>query len=703
MAGDPSQNVHQDLLPHVHLVSTFRYASMHRVELQDVTKWLMQAPKIARDTAPFYWTYLETPPDGTIHLTWQPTARRNVEFASDGYVWASPEVVLSHPVGNGVALEIYVMKCGYRIGEPFTMHSRRRFRLTQTQPPASNVPQVDPNLWIVHYGPSDKNDRFPAGQVTVPHNMQVTLNNRTQILQLGQILRKEFMLSDRVNWPQIPFPQRGQSMYNPPMLQRPIPAQVAYGGPAAKRQRGGQQAPPPQQMGAAPGYPADDVIEDEEDIHRGDMFDHLSPRQIAVYRYQQNHEWIEEILASPYRIGQIEVSDLGLGRKGELAALTDGIFEAQGVDVLDGPPKKPYIGRLDPDLAEEFRKRVYEKQETVKAEIEKLKAKHADDMARFMGNAAIKHAEKELHSTTGGVGDEPWRLEERVDGEDHDAGRDQTQSIDDVIARVEELVGKRAVAVQDVQRVQDGGYQEAAPEPEVIPQPTQGGPGSVGSAQAAGLSRQPSQQSGVMAGDSDIDMGGTVAGMLDDQMHTGFSSTSTPLNNFPTPQTHLSTMPSAAGTPANFGIPSPHPGPAPTSQPPAPIQEDVSMEDADSPKPVNTASDQGTGSGEWVVVPKGGVSPSSAPVATQPPAEASGVSNTPDAGIAKPESAAPTPGDGLGFEGDNNDFSSLGDLDTAGDALASYDPPSVDLEMDVEDSAFGEAFHGIDHSGNDDS
>ncbi|KAK3984131.1 SWI/SNF and RSC complexes subunit ssr4 [Cladorrhinum sp. PSN332] len=700
MAADPSQNVHQDLLPHVHLVSTYRYPSMHRVELQDVTKWLMQAPKIARDTAPFFWTYLETPIDGTVHLTWQPTGRRNVEFASDGYVWASPEVVMSQPVGNGVALEIYIMKCGYRIGEQFTMHSRRRFRLTQTQPPASNVPQVDPNLWIVHYGPSEKNDRFPAASVGVPHPMQVVLSNRTQILQLGQITRKEFMLSDRVNWPQIPFPQRGQSMYNPPMPQRPMPAQVAYGGPAAKRQRGGQQAPPPHQMAAV--YQAEDVIDDEEDIHRGDMFDHVSPREMAVYRYQQNHEWIEEILSSPYRIGQLQVADLGLGRKGELAALTDGIFEAQGIDVLDRAPKNPYTGRLDPELAEEFRKRIHEKEETVKSEIEKLKAKYARDMAKFQGNATIKHAEQELRAATSGVGSEPWRLEGRVEGEDQDATPHPTQSIDDVVARVEELVGKRAVAVQDVQRVQDGGYQEAAPEPEVIPQPPQGAPGSVDSAQAPGLSRQPSQQSG-MAGDSDIDMGGTVAGMLDDQMHTGFSSTSTPLNNFPTPQPHLSAMPSTVGTPANLSVPSPHPGPAPTSQPPAPAQEDINMEDADSAKPVSTAPDQDTGSGDWVVVPKGGVSPSSAPVTTQPAADASTVSHAPGPESVKTESAAPTPGDELGFEGDNNDFSSLGDLDTAGDALASYDPPSVDLEMDVEDSAFGEAFHGIDHATNDDS
>ncbi len=75
---------------------------MPRVDLGEVTKWLLQAPKIARDTAPFYWTYLDGPADGAIFLTWQPTARRGNEFASDGYVWAGPEVSFQQNAGNGL-------------------------------------------------------------------------------------------------------------------------------------------------------------------------------------------------------------------------------------------------------------------------------------------------------------------------------------------------------------------------------------------------------------------------------------------------------------------------------------------------------------------------------------------------------------------------------------------------------------------------
>ena len=75
---------------------------MPRVDLQEVTKWLLAAPKIARDTAPFFWTFLDGPQDGTILLTWQPLQRLHTEMATDGYVWAGAETYYQHEVGNGL-------------------------------------------------------------------------------------------------------------------------------------------------------------------------------------------------------------------------------------------------------------------------------------------------------------------------------------------------------------------------------------------------------------------------------------------------------------------------------------------------------------------------------------------------------------------------------------------------------------------------
>ncbi|EAQ92609.1 hypothetical protein CHGG_00844 [Chaetomium globosum CBS 148.51] len=680
MAGDPSQNVHGDLLPHVHLLSTFRYASMPRVDLPEVTKWLLQAPKIARDTAPFYWTYLDCPPDGSIFLTWQPTARRANEFASDGYVWVGPEVSYQQSAGNGLGLEIFFQRAGYRIGEQFTVHSRRRFRLCPPQVPMPNLPQVDPNLWIVHYGPAEKPDRMPANAIGIPPPMQPILSFRQHLFQMGQIVRKEFMLSDR-------------AMAYPPHAGPAI-------GPTPKRRGGhppaGHQA---QMMGA--GYQSNETaFDDEEDISRGDMFDHLSPRELSMTRYQQNHEWMEEILSSPYRIGQIEAADLGLGRKGELASLTEGIFEAQGGDAVSAGPKKPYTGHLGEGLAAEFRKRVQERNEAIAAENEQLKAQHEAVMAKFKGNAAIKNAEKDLRGAVESTGTEIWRLEGRLeDGDEVGSQWNQgaSKSLDEIVARVEELVSKRAVVVNDVHRVQDGGYQQPAPEPELLqPQPQ----APAGANLPGAMSRQPSQAgSGVMISDSDIDMGGTAAGLLD--MHTGFSSTSIPMNSFPIPQPHLSAIPSNAATPSNLHVPSPSPAPVPVSQPP--VQQDTQMVDVEPPKDVATAPDQGTGSGDWVVVSNDDtISPAATASATQLAVTAA----TTTAAENKLVSAAVTPGGGVGggiaggLDADNNDFGSLGDLDTAGDALANYDPPSGDeLNLDLEDSAFGDAFHGVEHAG----
>lgn len=708
MATDPSQNVQGDLLQHVHLLSTYRYAMMPRVELQDVQKWLMAAPKIARDTAPFFWTYLDCPSDGSIFLTWQPTARRNYEFASDGYVWTSPETYFRQEVGNGLALDIYFQRAGYRPGEQVTLHSRRRFRLAPSQVQAGNTPQFDTNLWIVHYGPSEKQDRLPATMLPITPTMHNIMSVRQQLFQMGQIARKEFMLSDRVNWPHIPLPARGQSIYPPPMPNRNVPQAMAYPphpghnapavGPTPNRRRDkhGQGAAHPQQMMGAPFPGMDSIFDDDEDISRGDMFDHLTPQEMSMHRYRQNHEWMEEILSSPYRIGQIQVADLGLGRRGELAALTDGIFEAQGTGSWEKGPKKPYTGHLDPEMAALFKTRVEERDALHKAEIAKMKEQHETMLKDLEEVGKIKRAELELRNATDETGTEFWRLEGRLEDNDESMDRlslHQHKKLEDILAQVEAAIGRSAAVVRDVCRVQEGGYQQPAPEPEPEPVPELGGvqPDAAGNVDSASMSRQPShagsQNSGVMIGDSDIDMGGTAAGLLD-QMHTGFSSTSTPLN-FPTPQPHLSAMPSSAATP-NLNIPSPLPVPAPTSQPPGPGGDDTKMSDA-SALQTGTTPEQGTGD-DWVVVPKSG-SPSAVP--------------NPDAASAqpsKPASAAQTPADGLSF--DNNDFSSLGDLDTAGDALAGYDPPSVDgtgglgdLNMDLEDSAFGDAFHGVQQSG----
>lgn len=618
-------------------------------------------------------------------------------------------------------LEMYYHKAGFAYGEQMAAHSRRRFRLVI--PPNvhnPNAPQIDPSLWIVHYGPVDNNESIPAGMLPRDPRTQSMLETRAYLQRCGQIQRKEFILSDRVNWPQIPWPREpARPMY---AGNRGVPQSIAYPahpptatGPPSKRARTSQAAH--NQAPSAMALPQQDsVYDDDEDISRGDMFDYLTAREISNERYQQNHTWMEEILSSPYRLGQIKFPDLGFGLKGELSGLTEGIFEAHTVDATSpNPSDKASASPLDPEQALAFRKRIDSHIESTTSEIEKMKAEHAKKMHRFKQNSLLSIAERELRTAANGSGSDALQLEGRTEESDESGSRwhsKHNKKVEEIVSQVEAHLGRQTKVIHDLRRIQDGGYQEPEPEPEpviepvTIPQPdvpaeTQ----AAGANASAAISRQPSHagspNSGIMVGDSDIDMGGTAAGLLD-QMHTGLSAHSTPgPTNLPTPQAPVSAVQSTAGTPAPASALSPQPAPQQTEAPKQGGAGDVKMDGTDNGA---TAPDQGTGSGEWVVVPKDNTTPDSPGNNPAPPAN-----DTPNpqgtSASGKQASAAGTPAAvgesrSIGFEGEQNDFSSLGDLDTAGSAMADFSTTpgglgeNLDLNMEMDDSAFGDAFHG---------
>src|SRR5262249_50561802 len=141
----------------------------------------------------------------------------------------------------------------------------------------------------------------------------------------------------------------------------------------------------------------------------------------------------------------------------------------------------------------------------------------------------------------------------------------------------------------------------------------------------------------------------------------------------PTPQPQLSAIHSVAATPSNLNVPSPAPIVPSAEQHVPPQITTAAAGQAPGPQDAGSiAPDQGTGSGDWIVVPKGGVSPDAgaAHQALVGPSSEAAKLPTP---IANPASPAGTPAGSTAFDGDQNDFSSLGDLDTAGDALASFD------------------------------
>ncbi|ROT37412.1 DUF1750-domain-containing protein [Sodiomyces alkalinus F11] len=720
---DPSDGIDPELLRHIHLVSANQYPHQAQIDFNQVTKWLLAAPQIAKDKAPFFWTYLDRPSEGHILLTWQPLKRLGTHFASDGIIWA-PEQYFRSDVGNGLMLEIYYNKSGFAPGDQVGARTRRRFRLVPSQSGNINTPQPDISLWIVHYGRAEAQDCLPINMIPFLPETQTMMTQRNFLQSCGQITRKDFMLSDRGNWPQISFPQpggRGAAAGQP----KRIPAQMAYPAQNAvtqtmKRPRGGQ--PQAQAHAHAQVGPLPDALEEEQ----RDVFDVLTPRDIAYARYRQNHSWMEELLSSPYPISHIVPSDLGLGLKGELRSVTEGIFDAPGANAMSQIPDKPYVGHLDPGLAAEFRKRTEKHISSTKAEIEKLKADHAKAMQKFKAGSLLLNADRDLRNAVDEQGPELWRLEGRTsDAKDQSEGswsQSHNKKVDEIVAQVEAHVGRRIAVLHEVNRIQDGGFQEPAPEMAKGPSPPQiqaGTPvvGAGPSGSNDGTSRRPSQagsqHSGVMVGDADIDMGGTAAGLLD-QMHASLSNTSTPLNSFPTPQANLSAMNSNAATPMNADAQSPAPvSSAAEGEPDSNDNNtrDVTMGNTETEMnkevPPNNPN-QGSGGEEWVMVPKGGISPEGAGVTTgdgagtqaPKPSTPAATGGGPATGQA---SAVGTP---AVTEGDANDFSSLGDLDTAGDALASYEPPALDgaagslgegldLNMDMEGSAFGDAFHGV--------
>lgn len=591
-------------------------------------------------------------------------------------------------------MEMYTHKSGYAPGEQFTTHARHRYRLLPPRNP--NAPPIDSNLWITHYYSAEPQDRVPSSMIPMNDpRIQHMISTRNYLQLQGAIVRKEFMLRDQVHWPQIQWPQSGPA--RGPQYGAPVrtPQSMAYpphapvtAGPPAKRVRTNANAAA-QPVGSA--IPVE-MMDDEEETSRGDMFDHMTPREISLARYKQNHRWLEEILSSPYAINQITPVDLGLGLKGELGSLTDGIFSAPSGDPENDPHQYDYHGYLDAGKADEFRNRVKERIAADNAEMEKMKAKHAKRLAKMKKGQTIIQAEKALrraaHDPTD-VGEEYWRLEGKID-EDENGEKSLPKTsgkVDDIVAQVEASLSRHTAAVEELRRLQDGGLEE-----------------TVELSVPASLQNQgshDSQQSGVMINENDIDMGESSAAGLLDQFHTGLSSASTPAANIPTPQGALL---SGVGTP---NVPSPQPA-APVQAPAItmPQVDRDAMQGMESNAPV--ANDPTKEGDEWVVVPKGGVSPVPAPAAAVPT-----ISQAPEV----PPSATPAPasqpvedlaGLDLGvtpntFNADT-DFGDLADLDSAGDALAGFGDTDggadlgLDLEMGegLDDSAFGDAFHGVD-------
>ena len=544
-------------------------------------------------------------------------------------------------------------RAGYRPGtEAVATHSRRRYRLLPHN--QTGMASPDPTLWLVHYSKSPARDQHPAATIQMPPHVTQQFQQRQLIQRSGQLPRKEFMFADRSSWPLIQ-----------------LPAGLGRSGSSGQVVNGHRRGPSLAQEA---------TLEEEEDVSRGDVLDFMTPREISRMRYEQHHEWMEEVLESPYATKQIIPSELGLGRKGALESFTNGFFTAPTSTTHD--PVNGMVGKLGPGKAEEFTKHANAKLEEMQADIEKMKQQHIRRMEKLRRTTDLGAAERKLRNMN--VADDSYK---------------------DIAAQVQNLVGRNIEPVAKVACVSRGGMQDIKP---LVPEPQQyqQNPTPIAAQQQAQMQVQNQQQQQQPRAQQ--------AQPQPQQQPQHQQQEQQPQQNvqtqLPQPQTESQPIQQASLQPQNNTETVDHgPTPAQPDQtlvvpqiPEIPDQEDIDIENNDAIDhnediDMGDLGDQdlptGEGSGDnsdWHIVNdqrtgQGDHSQSDGQQGSEQGEHrqigSSDHSQMQQAG----QSRNDTPGNDFDMVNDFDD-----NMDTAGDALADYNP---DDDLNLDDSAFGDAFH----------
>ena len=438
-------------------------------------------------------------------------------------------------------------------------------------------------------------------------------------------------------------------------------------------------------------------IEEEEDVSRGDMLDFMTPRDISKMRYEQHHEWMEEIMNSPYATRQIIPTDLGLGRKGELEALTSGFFETP---LTNGDSTSTRVGRLDPGKADEFTKLAAQKVADMQAELEKMKQTHARRMAKLRKTTILNSAEKRLRTAPNRAA--PSSM---MDGQDESSPDKSRESVDGIIQDVELVWGKKIEPTSNVTCVQKGGVEEKAA--------TNGPTSSIEPERAESSKRDIGSEEDHPSASNQLTGSTNTPGQQDPDANSNFSPQMEPNPGTPSADNAEREDSETVGPVQDED--------EEQDQPNAPslddMDVDIEMAGLDEEDPI---PESGSGEGnEWVMVneQEGGDENASGQdleeLRSPTPQEES--ANTPTVFENTPTSAAqsvtmanrsdsntlgPSDNNAMeteGFHITGDDFDNV-DVDTAGDALADYGAEDDDLNEDLnldtlDDSAFGDAFH----------
>jgi len=538
-----------------------------------------------------------------------------------------------------------------------TIHSRRRYRLlpnANNQQQQVGMPSPDPSLWLVHYSKASARDQHPAASLQMLPHVTQQFQQRQMIQRSGQLPRKEFMFADRSSWPIIQLPAG---------LGRSTSSGQLAGGQGHRR-------------GQSLAHEA--TIEEEEDVSRGDVLDFVTPREISRMRYEQHHEWMEEVLESPYATKQIIPSELGLGRKGALESFTNGFFTAPTSTTHD--PVDGKVGKLDPAKADEFTKHANAKLEEMQADLERMKQQHIRRMEKLRRTTDLGAAERKLRNMN--VADDSYK---------------------DIAAQVQNLVGRKIEPVSKVACVSKGGLQDIKP---AVPEPQQQlyeqniNPPAQHQAQTQAQNNQQQQQQYQQR---------QAQPQPPQQYPQQQQQQQAQVQSAQPQQQPQSTQPAQSQAPNNTEATRQDLTPAPTDLTPVvpkppeiPDQEDANIENNDAldnsdDVDMGDLRDQdlpiGDGSGDngdWDMVNDQETSQEN-----QEPADNQQGSD--EVGDGQPRSSDQGQMQRSIPSGNNtpgNDFDMVNDfdtnMDTAGDALADYNP---DDDLNLDDSAFGDAFH----------
>jgi hypothetical protein len=433
-------------------------------------------------------------------------------------------------------------------------------------------------------------------------------------------------------------------------------------------------------------------LEEEEDVSRGDLLDFMTPRDISRLRYEQHHEWMEEIIESPYPTLSIIPSDLGFGRKGQLEELTKDFFDAPVAATREqstGPP--PRVGKMASGQADDFIKRASDKLVAMQAELEEMRKKHTRRMEKLRRSTTLTTAEKKLR-TVSNVPERRSISKDTINGTTESAAPD---AIDEIMGTVESDMGQKLTKTTTVTLISKGGLEErkqispapVEPSPPVVPRPQS----AVNPAIAANAQVQQPVQPQPPASTAQEQKPGQ------EELPTPVDGTQTP--NQPAPVAAEGENLPSATQPSQ---------PIVAEQPPQP---ESNLDGEDLPQLDSAGTDVNMegmdghvdGAEEWVMISEDGdrnddipgiqtegeanqVQPTAGEPAEDASSRATDLQQPPQAQLNQ-DAQLNTPDFDMGGDFDNVE------VDTAGDALASYDNDE-DLNLEnMEGSAFGDAFH----------